>query len=102
VTVTYWVSGTRNGWIDPFSPEPGPSDFAVQEANQLLEFQQAFDFFAFFDLRAELASNASTVIIDGIAKATCDGKGNFTQLDAVADNGNLDAPGFRLARAPTR
>ncbi len=35
-----------------------------------------------------------TVLIDGIAKATYDGKGNFTQVDAVADNGNL-APGWR-------
>jgi hypothetical protein len=36
----------------------------------------------------------STVLIDGIAKATFDGKGNLAQVDAVADNGNL-APGWR-------
>ena len=36
----------------------------------------------------------STLLIDGIAKATFDGKGNLTQVDAVADNGNL-APGWR-------
>jgi hypothetical protein len=39
--------------------------------------------------------NGSTVLVDGIAKATFDGKGNFTQVDAVSDNGILDAPGFR-------
>ncbi len=47
-----------SGWIDPFSPEPGPTDYATQEANQFLEFQQVFDFFAFFDLRAELEGRA--------------------------------------------
>jgi hypothetical protein len=36
----------------------------------------------------------STLLVDGIAKTTFDGKGNFTQVDAVADNGNL-APGWR-------
>jgi hypothetical protein len=35
--------------------------------------------------------NGATLLIDGVAKATYDGKGNFTQLDAVADNGNLVA-----------
>ena len=38
--------------------------------------------------------NGSTLLIDGIAKTTYDGKGNLTQVDAVADNGNL-APGWR-------
>ncbi len=38
--------------------------------------------------------NGATLLIDGIAKGTYDGKGNFTQVDAVADNGNL-APGWR-------
>ena len=47
-----------SGWIDPFSQEPGPTDYATQEANQFLEFQQVFDFFAFFDLRAELEGRA--------------------------------------------
>lgn len=36
----------------------------------------------------------STLLIDGIVKTTFDGKGNLTQVDAVADNGNL-APGWR-------
>jgi hypothetical protein len=36
----------------------------------------------------------STLLVDGIAKTTFDGKGNLTQVDAVADNGNL-APGWR-------
>jgi hypothetical protein len=40
--------------------------------------------------------DGSTLLIDGIAKATYDGKGNVTQVDAVADNGNL-APGWRPA-----
>ena len=39
--------------------------------------------------------NGSTVVVDGIDKVTFDGKGNFTQVDAVAMNGNLDAPGWR-------
>jgi len=33
------------------------------------------------------------LLIDGLAKTTFDGKGNLTQLDAVAVNGNL-APGW--------
>lgn len=36
----------------------------------------------------------STLLVDGIAKTTFDGKGNLTGVDAVADNGNL-APGWR-------
>jgi pimeloyl-ACP methyl ester carboxylesterase len=47
-----------SGWIDPFSPEPSPTDYATQEANQFLEFQQVFLFFAFFHLRAELEGRA--------------------------------------------
>ena len=31
-----------SGWIDPFSPEPDPTDYETQEANQFLEFQQGF------------------------------------------------------------
>jgi hypothetical protein len=38
--------------------------------------------------------DGSTVLLDGIAKQTFDGKGNMTQVDAVAYNGNL-APGWR-------
>jgi hypothetical protein len=38
--------------------------------------------------------DGSTLLIDGVAKETYDGKGNETQVDAVADNGNL-APGWR-------
>jgi len=33
--------------------------------------------------------NGATLLIDGIAKTTFDGNGNLTQVDAVADNGNL-------------
>ena len=38
--------------------------------------------------------NGFTLLIDGLAKQTFDGKGNLTQVDAVATNGNL-APGWR-------
>jgi hypothetical protein len=38
--------------------------------------------------------DTSTVVIDGIAKQTFDGKGNVSQVDAVADNGYL-TPGWR-------
>jgi hypothetical protein len=38
--------------------------------------------------------NGSTVLLDGLAKQTFDGNGNFTQVDAVAANGNLP-PGWR-------
>jgi hypothetical protein len=37
----------------------------------------------------------STLLVDGIAKETFDGKGNETQVDAVATNGILDEPGWR-------
>jgi len=40
-----------------------------------------------------LNSDGSTLLIDGLAKTTFDGKGNLTQLDAVAVNGNV-APGW--------
>jgi hypothetical protein len=38
--------------------------------------------------------DGSTLLIDGIDKVTFDGKGNFTQVDAVATNGIL-TPGWR-------
>lgn len=37
--------------------------------------------------------DGSTLLVDGLAKTTFDGKGNLTQLDAVAVNGNV-APGW--------
>jgi hypothetical protein len=37
--------------------------------------------------------DGSTLLIDGLAKTTFDGKGNLTQVDAVAANGNV-APGW--------
>jgi len=37
--------------------------------------------------------DGSTLLIDGLAKTTFDGKGNLTELDAVAANGNV-APGW--------
>jgi pimeloyl-ACP methyl ester carboxylesterase len=46
-----------SGWIDPFSPEPGPTDYVTQEANQFLD-EQVSDFFAAFVLRAELEARA--------------------------------------------
>jgi hypothetical protein len=39
--------------------------------------------------------NGSTLVVNGIDKVTFDGNGNFTQVDAVATNGKLDAPGWR-------
>ena len=38
--------------------------------------------------------DGSTLVLDGLAKQTFDGKGNFTQVDAVAANGNF-VPGWR-------
>jgi hypothetical protein len=38
--------------------------------------------------------DGSTLLIDGIAKQTYDGKGNMAQIDAVATNGVL-TPGWR-------
>ncbi len=38
--------------------------------------------------------NGGTLLIDGIALQTFDGRGNVKQVDAVADNGSL-APGWR-------
>jgi hypothetical protein len=37
--------------------------------------------------------DGSTLLVDGLARTTFDGKGNLTQLDAVAVNGNV-APGW--------
>ena len=42
-----------------------------------------------------LPGGSPPLVVDGIDKVTFDGKGNFTQVDAVAMNGNLDAPGWR-------
>jgi len=39
--------------------------------------------------------DTSTIVLDGIAKQTFDGRGNVGQVDAVADNGYL-TPGWRL------
>jgi hypothetical protein len=38
--------------------------------------------------------DGSSLLIEGLAKQTYDGKGSLTQVDAVATNGNL-APGWR-------
>jgi len=38
--------------------------------------------------------DGSTLLLDGLAKQTFDGNGSFTQVDAVAANGNLP-PGWR-------
>jgi hypothetical protein len=40
-----------------------------------------------------LNSDGSTLLVTGLAKTTFDGKGNLTQLDSVAINGNV-APGW--------
>jgi hypothetical protein len=41
------------------------------------------------------ARQTSTLLINGINKVAFDGKGNFTQVDAVATNVKLDAPDRR-------
>jgi len=45
------------GWYDPLSPEPSPTDYAAQEANQYLWLAN-IDFPFAFDLRAELEGRA--------------------------------------------
>lgn len=45
------------GWFDPLSPEPPPTDYAEQEANQYLWLSQ-IDFPFAFDFRAELERRA--------------------------------------------
>ncbi len=45
------------GWFTPLSRQPGPKNFAAQEANQFLWDQQV-DFPFFFALRAELEARA--------------------------------------------
>jgi pimeloyl-ACP methyl ester carboxylesterase len=46
-----------SGWIDPFSPQPNPKDYATLEANQFLSLQ-GFPFALFFAFRAELEGRA--------------------------------------------
>src|SRR5215510_7178572 len=46
-----------SGWIDPFSPEPGSTDYVTQEANQFLD-EQGIDLFFFLPIRAELEARA--------------------------------------------
>jgi pimeloyl-ACP methyl ester carboxylesterase len=45
------------GWFDPLSPEPSPTDYVAQEANQFSWLSQ-IDFPFAFDLRAELERRA--------------------------------------------
>src|SRR5271170_3380146 len=49
--------GDLPGWFTPLSPEPAPTDFAGQEANQFLWDQQV-DFPFVFAFRAELEARA--------------------------------------------
>jgi hypothetical protein len=49
--------GDTPGWFTPTSPEPSPTDFASQEANQFLWDQQV-DFPFVFAFRAELEARA--------------------------------------------
>jgi pimeloyl-ACP methyl ester carboxylesterase len=50
--------GNLPGWFTPLSPEPAPTDFVSQEANQFLWDQQV-DFPFVFAFRAELEARAS-------------------------------------------
>ena len=45
------------GWFDPLSPEPSPTDYVTQEANQYLWLSE-IDFPFAFDFRAELEKRA--------------------------------------------
>jgi hypothetical protein len=45
------------GWFEPLSPQPGPTDYAAQEANQFL-WQTQVDFPFIFAFRAELEARA--------------------------------------------
>jgi len=45
------------GWYDPLSPEPSPTDYVTQEANQYLWLAN-IDFLFGFDFRAELEGRA--------------------------------------------
>jgi hypothetical protein len=49
-----------------------------------------------FTLRGQvlLPDGSSIIILDGLARQTFDGRGNFTQVDAVASNGVM-TPGWR-------
>ncbi len=49
--------GDIPGWFDPSSPEPAPTDYTAQEANQYLWETEVDGPFA-FDLRAELEARA--------------------------------------------
>ncbi len=49
--------GDVPGWFDPASPEPDPTDYATQQANQFLWLQNV-DFAFMFALRAELELRA--------------------------------------------
>jgi pimeloyl-ACP methyl ester carboxylesterase len=49
--------GDTPGWFDPLSPEPGPTDYVAQEANQYLWLSQ-IDFPFGFDFRSELEKRA--------------------------------------------
>jgi pimeloyl-ACP methyl ester carboxylesterase len=49
--------GDVPGWFDPASPEPDPTDYTTQEANQFLWLQNV-DFAFLFALRAELELRA--------------------------------------------
>jgi hypothetical protein len=48
-----------------------------------------------FTIRGQIfLPDGSTLLIDGLGQSTFDGAGSFTQIDAVADNGNVP-PGWR-------
>jgi pimeloyl-ACP methyl ester carboxylesterase len=49
--------GDTPGWYDPTSPEPSPTDYTDQEANQF-EWMENVDFPFAFDFRAELEARA--------------------------------------------
>jgi pimeloyl-ACP methyl ester carboxylesterase len=46
------------GWIDPLSPQPGPTDYTTLEANQFFSLGSGLDFPLYFAFRAELEKRA--------------------------------------------
>jgi len=76
--------GDLPGWFDPASPEPAPTDYVTQEANQFLWETQVDGPFA-FALRAELEARAG-------GNASWTTGVNFTaQLAASSDNAEVQA-----------
>ena len=67
----------------------GSTAHAIACSNSTIQSSYAFTIHG-----TVLLPDGSSLLIDGLANTNFDGHGNITQLDAVADNGNV-APGWR-------